>query len=164
VTQQPSSPDYPARPGGGYPPPGGGYPPPAPGGAYPPPAPGGAYPPMAPMPPAKPKKARRGIITLVVTLVVVAVVAIIGVLANRDSPKQTAVGDCMSGQTAETLKKVACTDSTAEWKVVGRVGNKTESEAKPETACTQWPETDSAYWEGKPGESGFVLCLAPIKK
>jgi hypothetical protein len=79
-------------------------------------------------------------------------------------PGTIKVGDCMVGQTAETLKKIDCSDPKAEWKVVGRVEGKTEAESTVETTCEAWPETDTLYWEGPRGGRGYVLCLALLKK
>jgi hypothetical protein len=168
VSQQPSSPDYPGSPAasgqpggydqsGGYPQQGG-Y---DQSGGYTPPS---SYPP-APAPP--PRKSGPNVAKIILSVIVVLVVIVGGIyfLVKRQSaPASTQVGDCMSGQTAEALKKIACTDGKAEWKVVGRVGNKTESETTVEDTCTQWPDTEVVYWEGEKGKKGFALCLAPTKK
>lgn len=163
MTYQSNSPDYPpGQPPAAPPPAPGGYPPPAAPGGYPPP--GGGYPPMAPTPP---KKSGRSMVRIVLYVIVALVVVIGGIVAyvqSRSKPAATAVGDCMVGQSAETLKKIACTDAKAEWKVVGRVADKTESESTVEKTCSPWPDADTLYWEGKKGEKGFALCLAPIKK
>jgi hypothetical protein len=162
VSYQSNGPDHPP----GQPPPAapGGYPPPpaAPGG-YPPP-PGGAYP-----PPAPPAKSGRSIVKVVLLVIIalVVVVVVVGVVAfvnRRSAPSSTAVGDCMVGQTAATLEKIDCSDAKVEWKVVGRVANKTKDETTVETTCTAWSDATVVYWQGKEGEKGFALCLAPVKK
>jgi hypothetical protein len=171
VSQQPGSPDYPGQPAGYVPPdqPGGYAQPDQPGGygqpgGYAPP-PSGSYPPAAPTPP--PRKAGRSRVRLIFTAIIVAAAIVFGIVAfikSRSEPAATKVGDCMVGQTAKTLKKIDCSDGTAEWKVVGRVADKTEAETTVEDTCTQWPDTEVVYWQGKKGQKGFALCLAPTKK
>jgi hypothetical protein len=121
------------------------------------------------MPPAKSGRSGAKIALLVVGLVVlICGLATVGIVfvVNRFSsePSSTAVGDCMVGQSADDLKKIDCSDPKAEWKVVGRVGGKTEAESTVETTCSPWPDADTLYWEGRKGEKGYVLCLAPLKK
>jgi hypothetical protein len=70
----------------------------------------------------------------------------------------------MVGQSADDLRKIDCSDPSAEWKVVGRVEGKTEAETTVETTCGRWPDTDTVYWQGPKGGKGFALCLAPLKK
>jgi hypothetical protein len=165
---QPAAPGQPGQPGqpGGYGQPGsypqqeGSYE--QPGGYTAPPS--GSYPPAAPTPPPRKSGSK---VRLILTIVVIGVVVIGGIVAfikSRSAPASTKVGDCMVGQTAEALKKIDCTDGKAEWKVVGRVGGKTEAETTVEDTCTQWPDTEVVYWEGKKGQTGFALCLAPTKK
>jgi hypothetical protein len=105
---------------------------------------------------------RRRIITIVVALVVLGGIAAVGAYLNRDAANKANVGDCVTQEGANDLKVVECTDASADFKVVGRVEDKTQSEASL-GACDDYPETESAYWEGKPGEKGLVLCLAPAK-
>ena len=54
-----------------------------------------------------------------IRIVVVALAVVIGgpiaYFAAQSAPAAANLGDCMSGQTADTLKKVACTEATAEW-------------------------------------------------
>jgi hypothetical protein len=117
-------------------------------------------PPVAPLPPVRRSSRKRGLITLLILVVVLAVIGIVGYIASRNAPSRTAVGDCMKGQDKDSLKKVACTDTTAEWKVVGRVSS--GSGVTVETTCVTWPDATAVYWEGKEGQQGFALCLAPL--
>jgi hypothetical protein len=82
----------------------------------------------------------------------------IAFIAAQGAPSAANVGDCMNGQTAETLKKVDCTDPTAEWVVVGRLSDQTEAQFDNDS-CAEFPTTAFAYWEGEQGKPGFVLCL-----
>jgi hypothetical protein len=98
----------------------------------------------------------------------VALVVVIGgpiaIIAAQSAPSAANVGDCMSGQTAQTLKKVDCTDASVAWTVVGRLSDKTEAEFDAEDdPCAAFPTSETAYWEGKKGEKGVLLCLAPKK-
>jgi hypothetical protein len=101
-------------------------------------------------------------------LIGVALVVLIGgpiaIISGQSSPSAANVGDCMSGSSADTLKRVDCTDASAQWTVVGRLSDKTEAEFNADqNLCAAFPTSETAYWEGKQGETGFVLCLAPKK-
>jgi len=103
-----------------------------------------------------------------IRIIIVALVVVIGgpiaIIAAQSAPSAANVGDCMSGQTAETLKKVDCTDASVAWTVVGRLSDKTEAEFDAQDdPCAAFPTSETAYWEGKKGEKGFLLCLAPKK-
>ena len=159
---------------GGYPPPGaqpGGFPPPAQPGGFPPPQQGGfaptqagGFPPPGPAP--QPVRSgggmRRRIITTVFALVVIGGLAAVGAFLNRDAASKAKVGDCVQQQGSNDLKVVKCGDAKADYKVVGRVEDKTQVEASL-SACDSFPDAESAYWEGESGKKGLVLCLAPIK-
>jgi hypothetical protein len=94
----------------------------------------------------------------------VALVVVIGgpiaYFASKSDPSAANVGDCLSGQTAPTMKKVDCTDATAQWVVVGRLSDKTEADFNDESSCAAFPTTEFSYWKGTEGETGFILCLA----
>ena len=79
-----------------------------------------------------------------------------------EDPGRAVVGDCLAGTDgeeldADKLKRVACTDTTAAFKVVQIVQDKLVSEA--EAACTE-PSTEFYFWSGTEGAEGEVLCLA----
>jgi hypothetical protein len=105
---------------------------------------------------------RRRIITIVVALVVIGGLAAVGTYLNRDAASKAKVGDCVQQQGSNDLKVVKCDDANADYKVVGRVENKTQVEAGL-SACDAFPDAESAYWEGEQGKKGLVLCLAPAK-
>ncbi|MEV7229381.1 MULTISPECIES: hypothetical protein [Polymorphospora] len=139
--------------------------------APPPPPPAGApnpsmTPPPPPAPPSRGKAFLGGIAKQIIGVVVVLVViAVGGFIWNNltGAPSTANVGDCMVGQSADDLKTIDCGDATAEWKVVGKISDKTEIEAKDvETVCAAHPTTQVNYWEGKPGAKGDVLCLEPV--
>jgi hypothetical protein len=150
---------------GGFPPPGGqpggGFPPPAQQGGFPPPQ-GGGFPPPGPAQPARRGGAGRLIVILVVAVVVIGGLIALGVFLNRDAASSAKVGDCVQQSGGDDIKVVKCDDANADYKVVGRVENKTQVEASL-SACDPFPDAESAYWEGKPGEKGLVLCLAAVK-
>ncbi|MEV1288983.1 hypothetical protein [Micromonospora sp. NPDC049679] len=162
----------PAGDGATPPPPGdGATPPPAGDDATPPPAGVGPTPPPAFGAPAQePKKpsVMGGIGKRVIGAVVAFAVIALGGLAWKQltgAPETAKAGDCMVGQSADKLKTVECGDAKAEWKVSGKVDNKSESEANDANAmCAAYPASEVAYWEGEKGGKGYVLCLEPIKK
>ncbi|WP_214416862.1 LppU/SCO3897 family protein [Sphaerisporangium fuscum] len=83
------------------------------------------------------------------------------------APRIASVGDCMSGQSKDTLKVVDCKDASVEWKIAKKVEGKTESQfqADEELAMCKNKNVTSAYWEGdKSGGLGWVLCLVPVDK
>jgi hypothetical protein len=174
--QQPQyPPQYPQNPGQQVPPnappqqpysgaPGQQYPG-APGQQYPgaPGQPG--QPGFQPQPPPQKAKSKRAIITLAVVVIFVAIVGIVGFIASRDDAKTAKAGDCVEQTGANDLSVVKCDDAKADFKVVGRVEDKLQSEASSTGhACDAFAETESSYWEGESGKKGIVLCLAPIKK
>jgi hypothetical protein len=155
---------------GGFPPPGGqpgGFPPPAQAGGFPPPQDGGlppqqgGFPPgPAPQPPRRSGGGRRLITRFVIIAVVIGGLVALGIYLNRDAASSAKVGDCVTQEGNNELKVVKCDDASADFKVVGRVENKTRVEASL-NACDAFPDAQQAYWEGKQGEKGLVLCLAP---
>jgi hypothetical protein len=60
---------------------------------------------------------------------------------------------------------VACGSGDAALKVAGKVENKTQAEVSLNSAaiCKAFPTATNAYWKGKIGKPGYVLCLAPLK-
>ena len=104
---------------------------------------------------------RRRIITIVVALVVIGGIAAVSTYLNRDAASKAKVGDCVQQEGSNDLKVVKCDDAAADYKVVGRVDNKTQSEAGL-SACDPFPDAESAYWEGETGKDGLVLCLAAV--
>lgn len=153
----PAQAGYPAQPGDAN----------AAGGAYPPPA--GGYPAADPQAatPAKPSVARGIVKRIIGAVVVFGVIGIGGIAWSylSGAPETAKVGDCLSGQSADALKTVECSDPKAEHKVAAKIEDKTEAEfeaADVETLCAGHPTTENAFWEGKEGGKGYVLCLAPV--
>jgi hypothetical protein len=105
---------------------------------------------------------RRQRITLVVFLVIVAAIFVGIFFATRHNPDQAAVGDCVRPDGDNSVKIVDCTDPQAQYKVVGRIEDKTEIDAQL-SACDAYPDTTNVYWSGESGGTGFVLCLADNK-
>ena len=46
--------------------------------------------------------------------------------------------------------------------MLAKLENKTMVDASLD-ACADVPKATSSYWEGKSGEVGLVLCLAPVE-
>ncbi|MBT8227954.1 MAG: hypothetical protein HKP61_22765 [Dactylosporangium sp.] len=99
-------------------------------------------------------------------LAVLAVVVVVGAVAlwlSRDEPAKAAVGDCLTGQSADELKNVACDDSAATFKIVGKIDEMTQDEWQAkDDPCPDFPTAESSYWEGEAGKTGYVLCLEPV--
>jgi hypothetical protein len=141
-----------------------GYPsaqqPPTPAPFPPQPAPGQ---PVVPGKVRNPQRRQRivGIVTVVVILAILG-----GVLwATRHNASTAKVGDCMKQTGANSLEVVKCDDAKASFKVVGKVEDKTQSEAQF-SACDPFEaqKPESVFWQGRAGEKGFVLCLAKTGK
>ncbi len=155
-------------PAGQYPPPAPGQYPPAPG-QYPP-APGqpvpGQYPAGPPPygqvpPPPKKSKAKRLLLTGGIVVVVLIVLGIVVSIFTKNDPDNANVGSCMTGQTADTLKITDCTNSNANWTVVGKVTTKSEPDsATAGKDCDPWPAAQADFYKGD-SSGGYVLCLAP---
>lgn len=149
-------------------------PPPAAGqpGQFPPPGEGqpGGFPPQggspAAGPPPQPVRRAGGwkkrVIGILVGLVVLAGIAGVSWWVNRDAASKAKIGDCVDQVSRNDLKVVECGSSEATFRVVGRVENKTQTEART-SACDPFVDQGAAqaYWRGETGEKGFVLCLAP---
>ena len=113
---------------------------------------------------------------------VVAVVALVGWLVTRGSdPGNAAVGDCIgnlptanstTAVTANDAKKIDCTDSGAQYKVVGvkndPTGDEINNSDQVDKDCGAFPGYQTAfeqYSEDNSGNdsNGTVLCLEPVK-
>jgi hypothetical protein len=107
---------------------------------------------------------RRRRIVALITLVVVAGLVGVAVFFTRNNASTAKVGDCVQQKGENSVSVVKCDDPKADFKVVGRVENKTQSDALI-SACDPFQNqgAEAAFWEGKQGETGFVLCLAKNK-
>lgn len=116
-------------------------------------------------PPAPPQQKKKFPVRIVVGLVIAAVVIVIVLVLRQSDPDSAKVGDCMAGSSAENLKVVKCTDAKAQYKVVGKVENKSQTDFSINSAgiCKAYPTAESAFWKGERGGKGYVLCLGPNK-
>lgn len=174
-TPYPSSPP-PGNPYGGppqgNPPQGNPYAPP--GGQPPAPSPWGAATPP-------PQKRSRGIAGrligafggLLVILLIAGGLYVYHTIKDKNDTINAKVGDCihsdeLTSTTAKEVKNtkiVKCDDASANYKVVGVVAGKTEIQFDADNnICQQYPDAESALWQGVSGKVGSVLCLAPNKK
>jgi hypothetical protein len=149
---------HPPEPGHPLPPPN--VPPPP---AGPPSGPPAGPPPGAPA--ARPKNSLASKITLSVIAVVLAVVGVLAWNESHGSPDAANLGDCVSRSGANDIKVVSCTDSKAAYTVVGKVLNQTEPAFQISTGriCKPFPTAKSAFWKGKVGSTGYVLCLGSVR-
>jgi hypothetical protein len=135
-----------------------------------------------PLPPPT-KKGGAGKVVGIIAGVVVLLLVICGVAlfaggskfmdSVRHDPANAKVGNCLAGdkmdsttaQKVNNVKVVDCNSSDANYKVVGIVPNKTQSDFDTDDEiCKNYPTAESALWQGATGQSGSVLCLEPVKK
>ncbi|WP_141576663.1 hypothetical protein [Actinomadura sp. WMMA1423] len=121
-------------------------------------------------PPPAPPRARRGraakrIAGLVLLLAVVGAVVLVRVAAGKSAPETAQAGDCVA-RDGDGVKVVKCTDSTAAFKVVGKVEDKTRVQFSlgSETICRPFEGATSAFWKGEVGGEGYVLCLGRLTR
>lgn len=109
-----------------------------------------------------------GIVRRLIGAVVVFAVVSVGGIAwayLSDAPETAEIGDCLTGRTADSLRTVDCADPAAAYRVVGKVEDRTEAEfvaSDVARLCAAQPTARNAYWEGKKGGKGYVLCLEPV--
>ncbi|WP_345128194.1 LppU/SCO3897 family protein [Dactylosporangium darangshiense] len=120
-------------------------------------------PPFAPPPPpAKSGGAgKRILIILGVLVVLCGGIGVAAYFATRNAPLNAKVGDCLHQKGENELAIVKCDTADADFEVLGKVGDKPQSEVNdPFTkVCDQWPDTTNTYWEGTEGKNGSALCL-----
>jgi len=109
--------------------------------------------------PRRDRKRQRIVLAVFLVLVLGIFVAIW--FGTRHSATYAKVGDCVKLTGTDSVEIVKCGDPSASYKVVGRVNGKTEVDASLD-ACDAYVSQGavSAYWQGKPGGKGMVLCLA----
>ncbi|WP_117210952.1 LppU/SCO3897 family protein [Allorhizocola rhizosphaerae] len=122
---------------------------------------------------------RGGAVVLQIALVCLVLAMVGGIVALvwqfvsgiPTSDVRAQVGDCLVGADDGRFRIVDCADATAAFTVVGRVDGRAQAEAAeackalaspppsqpPSPSTSRAPER--AYWEGRPGEPGVVLCL-----
>lgn len=107
---------------------------------------------------------RRTLFFLVLAALV-AVPVYLGVRESLSSPDRADAGDCVKSAGSQEVVLVDCADSAAEYRVLGRVENKTRIHAQinSRTICEPFPGTSSSFWRGEEGEAGYVLCLGAVR-
>jgi hypothetical protein len=108
---------------------------------------------------AQPRSTRRGTVIAYLFLAAfgVGIIAMGYYLWQGDASRASA-GSCVKSS-GDDVTVVDCGGSDAEFKVLGRVEDKTQIEAGI-TACGDFDATEQTYWESSGGDTGFVLCLA----
>jgi hypothetical protein len=110
--------------------------------------------PGQPMDPGKPLFQRPAILGFLLPIAVIALL----IWGNSGSPSSASSGDCVQNKgtiSAPNVKVVDCASSDAEYKVVGKLSNSTNSDD-----CEQFEGYTVAYTE-ESGSSKYTLCLAP---
>jgi hypothetical protein len=133
---------------------------------------GGAAPPPRPVPgevhaPADPPARLRKRRTARWVGLVVVLLALGGVgwvlLVGRPAPVDAAVGACVTQTGQDQVGVVACGDPSAQFRVTGKLEDKTMIDAGL-FACSDFPDATSSFWQGVEGQPGTVLCLVPVKR
>lgn len=104
---------------------------------------------------------RANLIAVLFMAVFLGLLLLGAVLLNRGGAASATVGDCVALTGSESIKVVSCDDGDADFKVVGRIAEKTEIEATI-SECVPFPDADHVYWQGKSGMRGVVLCLTTV--
>jgi hypothetical protein len=115
------------------------------------PAPGA---PGHPMDLGKPLFLRPAILGFLLPIAVIALL----IWGNQGSPSSASAGDCVQNKgtiSVPNVKVVDCTSSDAEYKVVGKLSNSTNSDE-----CEKFEGYTVAYTEER-SSSKYTLCLAP---
>jgi hypothetical protein len=116
------------------------------------PAPGA---PGRPMDPGKPLFRRPAILGLLVPIAVIALL----VWGNMNSVSSADVGQCVRNNGTSSVPKVEvvdCGSSDAQYRIVGRLENSSNSED-----CAKFDGYTAAYTKEN-GSSSYTLCLAPV--
>jgi hypothetical protein len=114
--------------------------------------------PGQPMDPGKPLYQRAAAVGFLGFLVPLAVIVLL-IVGNQSSPTSAGVGDCIhnAGTASDpNVKVVGCTSSDADYKVVGKLSNSTNSDE-----CEKFEGYTVAYTEERSSSSKYTLCLAP---
>jgi hypothetical protein len=94
--------------------------------------------------------------------IAIAVVALIYLTHNE--PARAKVGDCVEQTGDDTVEVISCDDPDADFRVVARVEDQPQN-AVTFNACG--PHQDkgvvSAFWQGDPKGTGYVLCLGKVR-
>jgi hypothetical protein len=141
------------------------------------------------MPPAGGGRMRRAgrvagralMIRLIVLGVVVVVGLVVWLFTKGSDPGNAAVGDCIGGLPsvnstaavdANNAKKIDCTDSGAQYKVIGvkddPSGDEINNSDQVDKDCSAYPGYQTAFEQFSKNDSGdssdgTVLCLEPVK-
>ena len=108
---------------------------------------------------AKPASSRRATVIAYLFLAAFCVgIAAMGFWLWSGDASRAAAGSCVKAD-GDSITVLGCDESDAEFKVLGRVEDKTQIEAGI-TACGDYDATEQTYWESSGGDTGFVLCLA----
>jgi hypothetical protein len=140
------------------------------------------------MPPGGGRMRRAGrvagralMIRLIVLGVVVVVAVVVWLFTKGSDPSNAAVGDCIGGLPsvnstaavdANNAKKIDCTDSGAQYKVIGvkddPTGDEINNSDQVDKDCSAYPGYQTAFEQFSKDDSGSssdgtVLCLEPVK-
>jgi hypothetical protein len=77
----------------------------------------------------------------------------------KADPSRAVAGSCVKHDGGDQVSVVGCDNPDAEFKVLGRVEDRTQVQASI-SACGDYEGTEQTYWESSDGDTGYVLCLA----
>lgn len=79
---------------------------------------------------------------------------------TRTTSSKYSVGDCLDGQSEQTITEVSCS-GPHDWEIVGVIPSVYESEATAEACAALWSDSEAVYWYGTVGARGTSYCLTP---
>ncbi|MEU2386189.1 hypothetical protein ABZ606_16305 [Streptomyces sp. NPDC012461] len=122
----------------------------------------GFPPPGAPVPPPPPAGGRfnKKLLRVVAVIAIAAVIGVVKWQWNKSDAETTSVGSCMHNEGTQfkpDLKSVDCSSSDAEYKVVEKFDDTSDS-----NKCKSVPDAPIAYYQTGGGHE-VVLCLKDVK-
>lgn len=137
---------------------------------FPPPGtpPGGMPPPAVPprMPPPDGVRAQRAVLPRAIVAAVLAVLGVVGffgltMYVERNDGDHARPGDCTAKTGPDKVERVACTDPTADFRVLG-VTRGPEPQGPRDRQCDRWSQTTDYWWYGVEGRNGVLLCMVEL--
>jgi len=111
------------------------------------------------------KKRNRGLKITMAIVVPLLSLALVAVIYQALTATAGEVGDCFTGDSDDinSLQSSDCGPG-ARYKVVGKVDDQSEFQLRVTgSVCDPFPNADVAFWQGRSGSTGTVLCLEDVK-
>ncbi|MDT7728915.1 MAG: hypothetical protein QOI21_5491 [Actinomycetota bacterium] len=111
------------------------------------------------------KKGNKGLKIAMAIGVPLLALALVAVVFRVLTASTGNVGDCFTGDSADinSLQSSDC-GAGARYKVIGKVDDQSEFQLRVTgSVCDQFPNADVAFWQGRSGSTGTVLCLEDVQ-